>query len=78
MDALHALYYSQKSAWMETAIFSDWFKKHYVPAVKQSQEPKGIHSKMALLPHDNAPSHLDADELDFKILVQSFCLLTHP
>ncbi len=63
MDALPVLYYSQKSAWMNTAIFSDWFKKHFVPAVIRHQEQKGIHSKKALLLLDNAPSHPDAEEL---------------
>lgn len=63
MDALPVLYYSQKSAWMDTAIFSDWFKKHFVPAVKRYQEQKGVSSKKALLLLDNAPSHPDADEL---------------
>ena len=34
MSALPVHYYNQKIAWMDKAIFSDWFHKDFVPSVK--------------------------------------------
>ena len=33
MSALPVHYYSQKSCWMDSLIFKDWFHKHFVPTV---------------------------------------------
>ena len=56
MSALPVHYYSQKSAWMDRVIFTDWFHKHFVPTVKQYLQSKSL-CPQALLLLDNAPSH---------------------
>ena len=49
-------YRSQKSAWMNGAIFEDWFRNKFVPGVEKFLESKGLPRK-AVLVIDNAPSH---------------------
>ena len=56
MSALPVHYYSQKKGWMDRAIFTDWFFKHFVPEVKQYLQSKSLPPK-ALLLLDNAPSY---------------------
>lgn len=61
-DSLPVDYRSQRSAWMDSDIFSDWFHKKFVPAVTKNQKEKGLSVKGVLL-LDNAPSHPDAATL---------------
>ena len=58
MSALPMKYYAQKSAWVNSEIFSDWFHREFVPAVKKQLSQMGLTVK-ALLLLDNAPSHPD-------------------
>ena len=34
MSALPVHFYSQKKAWMDKTIFTDWFLNHFVPEVR--------------------------------------------
>ena len=61
-QALPAHYCSQKNAWMDSKIFSDWFHNQFVPAVMKHLKEKGLAVK-ALLLLDNAPSHPDVATL---------------
>ena len=56
MSALPVHYYSQKSCWMDSLTFKDWFHKHFVPTVTKYLELKSL-SPQALLLLDNAPSY---------------------
>lgn len=56
MSALPVHYYSQRCAWMDKGIFSDWFFKHFVPLVKDYLTSKSLPIRAVLL-MDNAPSH---------------------
>ena len=58
MSALPVKYYAQKSAWVTSEIFSDWFHGEFVPSVKKHLSEIGLTVK-ALLLLDNAPSHPD-------------------
>ena len=60
--SLPVKYYSQKNAWVDTNIFTDWFKKHFVPSVKKHLTESGLPIK-ALLLLDNAPAHPDVSVL---------------
>ena len=62
MSALPVHYYSQKSCWMDSLIFKDWFHKHFVPTVTKYLELKLL-SPQALLLLDNALSHSSARTL---------------
>ena len=62
MAALPVIYRSQKNAWMNGELFSDWFHKNFVPAVRNHQAQKGLPGKAILL-LDNAPSHPEAAEM---------------
>ena len=50
MSALPVKYYAQRSAWMDTEIFTHWYHNEFVPAVKRHLKEKSL-----LL--DNAPAH---------------------
>ena len=75
-SALPVTYYSQKSAWVDSEIFMDWFHQHFVPAVKRHLTEKGLPVR-ALLLLDNAPAHPDASNLvsSDKSIRANFC---HP
>lgn len=66
MRELPVLYYNTKNAWFNSAIFSDWFFKHFIPEVRHFQEhtlhipPEDV---KALLLLDNAPAHPNAEKL---------------
>ena len=60
--ALPVIYYSQKNAWVNSNIFSDWFHNKFVPAVTRHMKEKGLPVK-ALLLLDNAPVHPDSASL---------------
>lgn len=55
-------YYAQKSSWMDSAIFKEWFHDKFVPQCRKSLEDKGL-AKQAILLLDNAPSHPDIDTI---------------
>ena len=59
-DALPVKYCAQKSAWMNSSIFSDWFINIFVPSVKKYLHDKNLPVKAILL-LDNAPSHPSTD-----------------
>ena len=59
MDALPAIYKSQRNAWMNSEIFAEWFKKDFVPAVKSHQRSQNIRCPKALLLIDNCSAHPD-------------------
>ena len=62
--ALPVLYHAQKNACLDSYIyiFSEWFHKHFVPAVTKYVKERGLTIK-ALLLLDNAPSHPDLSSL---------------
>ena len=60
--ALPVVYKSQKNAWADAAIFTDWFNSHFIPSVTKHLKDRGITPK-ALLLLDNAPAHPDSSFL---------------
>ena len=58
--ALPVSYKSQGKAWMNSAIFSDWFNKEFVPGIKHHQRSNSIRNPKALLLMDNCSAHPDA------------------
>ncbi|XP_046684931.1 jerky protein homolog-like, partial [Homalodisca vitripennis] len=62
MNALPVYYKNQKKAWMDRALFQEWFEKQFVPNVRAYNEENGLPDR-ALLLIDNAPSHPDDLEL---------------
>ena len=63
---LPVFYYHSKKAWFNSAIFSNWFSNHFVPAVRIYQEevlkisPDEVRAILIL---DNAPAHPSEDIL---------------
>ena len=55
-------YKNQKSAWMNSTIFEEWFHNEFVPSVSQFLKSKNLPNK-AILIIDNAPSHPDVSKL---------------
>ncbi|XP_066947407.1 tigger transposable element-derived protein 1 isoform X2 [Macrobrachium rosenbergii] len=53
---LPVIWKANKKAWVTVVIFEEWFKYHFLPAVKKYLEEKGLEFKV-LLVLDNAPSH---------------------
>lgn len=69
---LPVTYRGQKSAWMDSEIFLEWFSKIFIPEVKKYREKEGKVGLVLLL-LDNAPAHPGLDRLntideDFKVL----------
>lgn len=60
--ALPVKYFNQKSAWMSSEIFKDWFFQEFVPSTEKFLRDNKLPRK-ALLLLDNAPSHPDDSEL---------------
>ncbi len=56
MNTLPVSYFSQKKAWMDTAIFTKWFHEIFVPYVRKFCRENEIEYKILLL-LDNAPAH---------------------
>lgn len=54
--SLPVYYKSQKSTWMNGAIFKDWFYGEFVPSVSTFLESQNLPKKVVLLV-DNAPSY---------------------
>jgi hypothetical protein len=55
-NALPVFYRAQKSAWMSSDLFEEWFLKQFVPQVEKFLAEKGL-PKKAILLIDNAPTH---------------------
>lgn len=60
---LPVTYRGQKSAWMDSEIFMEWFSKMFIPEVKKHREKEGKTGKVLLL-IDNAPTHPGLDRLN--------------
>ena len=63
---LLVVYYHSKNAWFNSAIFSNWFSNHSVPAVRIYQEEVlkiSSNEVRAILILDNAPPHPSEDIL---------------
>lgn len=71
-DLLLCLYRHSKNAWMTAEIFSEWFHKTFVTAVRQHLRSQKLEEKAVLL-LDNCPAHPPAASLrskDGKIFVK--------
>lgn len=68
--ALPVYYKSQKSAWMDATLFTNWFKEEFVPSVTKFLKRNGFPIKAMLL-MDNAPSH-PGEELHVGNIVVKF------
>lgn len=69
-NALPVYYKNQKSAWMDAALFKNWFFEQFVPKTEKFLKKNRLPRK-ALLLLDNAPSHPDVNELksgDIKVM----------
>ena len=62
MKNLPVVYKAQRSAWVNTAIFSEWFHDHFVPHVQAKLTERGKEPR-ALLLLDNCSGHPDQDLL---------------
>jgi len=62
MNALPVHYRAQRSAWMDTKIFTEWFMDYFCPSVRKHLRASNIPPKAILL-LDNAPSHPDGGVL---------------
>lgn len=56
MDALPVYYRDQRKAWMDSALFKEWFEKQFVPSVTKFNEEVVLPNR-ALLFLANASSH---------------------
>ncbi|KAJ8720806.1 hypothetical protein PYW08_006271 [Mythimna loreyi] len=65
MSVMPIVYTSQKSAWMDSTIFMEWFTETFIPSVKAHQLKNGKREKTLLL-LDNAPTHPSCDVLNEK------------
>lgn len=57
------IYKNQKSAWMSSEIFIDWYDNTFIPEVKKRQNEMGKEGNVLLL-LDNAPTHPSAELLE--------------
>lgn len=57
------IYKNQKSAWMNSEIFIDWYDNTFIPEVKRKQNEIGKEGNVLLL-LDNAPTHPSAELLE--------------
>ncbi|KAK0062605.1 jerky protein, partial [Biomphalaria pfeifferi] len=72
VSCLPTLYKAQKSAWMNSALFSEWYTKDFIPNVKKLREREGKTGKVLPI-LDNAPCHppveiLNAIDDDFSVM----------
>lgn len=70
VNELPVWYKNQSNAWMDRAIFKDWFYTQFVPSVEMFLKSKNLPRKAVLI-LDNASSHPDAEEMidgDIKIM----------
>lgn len=63
LSSLPVYYRSQKSAWMNSNLFEEWFNSEFVPKVKAHLKSKNLPMKAILL-LDNAPTHPKLSEVD--------------
>lgn len=54
--ALPVFYRNQKSSWMSSDLFSEWFREEFVPCVSSFLKSKNLLRKAVLL-IDNTPTH---------------------
>ncbi|XP_050315271.1 jerky protein homolog-like [Anthonomus grandis grandis] len=67
-SSLPVYYKSQKSAWMNSDLFKEWFNLQFVPRVKKHLKSVNLPIK-AVLVLDNAPTHPhDCDVNDIKLV----------
>lgn len=62
IKTLPVYYANQKKAWMDGALFKQWFHDQFVPEVKRFSKKNDLPAKAILL-IDNAPSHPAVNEL---------------
>lgn len=62
MASLPVYYKNQKSAWMDSSLFKQWFFEEFVPDVKKHLKMKNLPLNAVLI-LDNAPSHPSENEL---------------
>lgn len=60
---LPVTYKAQKSSWMNSEIFTDWYKTVFIPNVKKFRKERKLHGKV-LLVMDNAPTHPSVEVLN--------------
>lgn len=71
---LPVLYKGQAKAWMNVALFKEWFHDEFIPSVRKHLKSKNLDQK-AILFLDNCPGHPDESDLvsdDGKITVTFF------
>ena len=61
-NSLPVHYYAQKNSWMDSSIFSEWFKEKFVPQCSKALKDRGL-PESAILLVDNAPSHPNVNVL---------------
>ncbi|XP_046141564.1 jerky protein homolog-like [Osmia bicornis bicornis] len=64
-ETLPVIFKSQKNAWMDRTLFTDWFENYFKPAAKQHQQDKGLNGKIILLV-DNCEAHKIPSEIGNK------------
>lgn len=69
--SLPVYYTGQKSSWINSYIFTDWFKSEFVPKVKNFLKKEKLPLKATLL-IDNAGCHPNADELSVNNIIVKF------
>lgn len=62
VSSLPDIYNNQSNAWMNCALFSNWFHNHFVPFVQKALKEKNLSPKAILL-LDNCSAHPDEEEL---------------
>ena len=60
---------ANKKAWMTSTLFENWFKYHFIPAVKFYCRRKNLDFKILLLV-DNCPAHPDLSHVDPNVRVE--------
>lgn len=63
MESLPVTYTSQKNAWMDRQLFSEWFHQQFVPSVRRYARDNQQTPARALLLIDNCPAHPVEEEL---------------
>lgn len=71
-DHLPVVYTNQKNAWVDAALFTDWFHQKFVPTVQAKLRVMGLEPKAVLL-LNNCSAHPDEEELisaDSKVIAK--------
>lgn len=79
-NALPVYYRAQKSAWMSSDLFEEWFHQNFVPSVERFLASKGLPRKAILL-IDNAPTHpgqLENGDITVRFLPPNVTSLIQP